>query len=423
MNNTNPPDSEQINKPPERLLDTAGMMLRKGRENANLTHATVSEALHLTVHYIKALENDDHSKLPGATFVKGYLRTYARFLKLDVNAVLASYERNRVSAEESSGTRESQYRIQKRHDQTFRWAVVTAVIIFGGVAAGWWFVGKEQVRAGTVTTTQQVPAESQTGRTVDGTTNSTVTGRSSVNQDSAQAGLASAYATPSAAIGVDSFQASQVSGAAGLSSTQTMSLPAAATQTAAALPTIEMTSTIDTAVTNTPALVNANPADVSNMAATEISSGDTGTAVTPPATEVAADNPAAVQSASALSSIPEQNNVALTVTPTADGARQVTLVSVGADVVQLYFKGASWVEIDDGASGRLYNETLNTGDAMTLHGTAPFQVLLGDAAQVELTYNSEPISLAAQIRGDKTARFMLGATDAVSRGNSPGGSP
>lgn len=89
----------------------------------------------------------------------------------------------------------------------------------------------------------------------------------------------------------------------------------------------------------------------------------------------------------------------------------MTLISAGADVVQLYFKGASWVEIGDGASGRLYNETLNTGDAMTLHGTAPFQVLLGDASQVELTYNSEPISLETKIRGDKTARFLLGAAD------------
>ena len=94
MNNTNPPAPEQASKPQERLHETPGMMLRKARESANFTHAAVGEALHLTVHYIKALENDDYSKLPAATFVKGYLRAYARYLKLDVNAVLASYEKN-----------------------------------------------------------------------------------------------------------------------------------------------------------------------------------------------------------------------------------------------------------------------------------------------------------------------------------------
>ena len=136
MNNTNQPPAEQVSKPPERQHDTAGVILRKARESANLTHAAVGEALHLTVHYIKALENDDYTKLPGATFVKGYLRAYARFLKLDVNAVLASYEKNNVSAEALSNRTESLSRSQKRHDQTFRWAVVTAVLIVLGVAAG-----------------------------------------------------------------------------------------------------------------------------------------------------------------------------------------------------------------------------------------------------------------------------------------------
>ena len=57
---------------------TPGAMLRQAREAAGLTHAAVGEALHLTVHYIKALENDDYNKLPGQLFVKGYMRTYAR---------------------------------------------------------------------------------------------------------------------------------------------------------------------------------------------------------------------------------------------------------------------------------------------------------------------------------------------------------
>src|SRR5687767_15105820 len=144
MNNSDQPPSEPISKSPERLHDTAGMMLRKARESANLTQAVVGEALHLTVHYIKALENDDYSKLPGATFVKGYLRVYARYLKLDVNAVLACYETNNANAEELSNRIELSSRNQKRHDQTFKWAVVTAIIVVLGVAAGWWFVGKDQ---------------------------------------------------------------------------------------------------------------------------------------------------------------------------------------------------------------------------------------------------------------------------------------
>jgi cytoskeleton protein RodZ len=166
MNNTDPPASEQASKPPEHFQETAGMMLRKGRENANLTHSAVGEVLHLTVHYIKALENDDYKKLPAATFVKGYIRAYARFLQLDANEVLAVYEKNNVSAGELNNRTETVSRTPKRHDQTFLWAVVAALIIIAGVAAGWWFVGKDQAPASAASSAPQLPTQAQASRTV-----------------------------------------------------------------------------------------------------------------------------------------------------------------------------------------------------------------------------------------------------------------
>ncbi len=411
MNNTNPPNSEQVNKPPERLHDTAGMMLRKAREDANLTHAAVGEALHLTVHYIKALENDDHGKLPGATFVKGYLRAYARFLKLDVNAVLASYEKNSVSAEELSSRTESLSRTQKRHDQTFRWAVVTAVIIVAGVAAGWWFVGKDEAPSRAVTTAQ-LPAEPQANRTTATTAATSVAGAVPVTQPVVIP--APAYAsTPAAASSETAVTLTQTTGTAIPATGQTPVL--ASSQLPAAVPSLlpasGTTAVIDTTVTNSASMPAVIPVAGSNAQLTENISTAAEAASIIAETSPTVDNQAAIASpiAPTITTMPDQNNVALTVTPTVDGARQVTLISAGADIIQLYFKGSSWVEIDDGAKGRVYNQTLNTGDAMTLHGTAPFTVLLGDAAQVELTYNSIPINLASEIRGDKTARFSLGA--------------
>jgi len=69
-----------------------GDLLRSKREAAGMSQAQVGEALHLTVHYIKSLESDEYSKLPGLTFVKGYFRSYARLLKLDEAAILDCYE-------------------------------------------------------------------------------------------------------------------------------------------------------------------------------------------------------------------------------------------------------------------------------------------------------------------------------------------
>jgi cytoskeleton protein RodZ len=423
MNSTNPPNPEQAGKPPELLHDSAGMMLRKARENTNLTHAAVGEALHLTVHYIKALENDDYSKLPAATFVKGYYKAYARFLKLDANAVLASYERNSGTAEESNSRTVSLSRTQKRHDQTFRWAVVTAVIIVAGVAAGWWFVGKDQMPSRAVMTSQQLPTEPQASRNNLNSANSTVAGQSPVVQSATMSapGLVTTSATPIAG----TIRMSQEAEAVGSATAQTPPLVAINLQSAVdgRPPATGTTTVIDTTVTNftSSAVVDAAaggyPQPVensSNGTESDSISAEAGPAFN---SQVATGFPGTPE----LTAIPDQENVALTVTPTTDGARQITLISAGADIIQLHFKGSSWVEIDDGAKGRLYNETLNSGDAMTLHGTAPFKVLLGDAAQVELTYNSVPVNLAPQIRGDKTARFSLGIVAAPSTNTAASG--
>jgi cytoskeleton protein RodZ len=40
---------------------------------------------------VQALENDDHDRLPGPVFVRGYLRNYARLLGLDDDNILAGY--------------------------------------------------------------------------------------------------------------------------------------------------------------------------------------------------------------------------------------------------------------------------------------------------------------------------------------------
>jgi len=69
------------------------------------------------------------------------------------------------------------------------------------------------------------------------------------------------------------------------------------------------------------------------------------------------------------------------------------------------------VEVDDGDRVRLYNDMLRAGDALTVHGQAPFYILLGDARQVEVHLNSEAVDIVADIRSDSTARLVLDKAD------------
>ncbi len=67
-----------------------GARLRAAREALGLTVADVARNLRLSPVQVEALERDDHARLPGPVFVRGFLRNYARLVKLDPEAVVAS---------------------------------------------------------------------------------------------------------------------------------------------------------------------------------------------------------------------------------------------------------------------------------------------------------------------------------------------
>ncbi len=51
----------------------------------------VADALNLPNQVVDAMETDDYENLPAAVFARGYLRSYARLLDLDEEAVIAHY--------------------------------------------------------------------------------------------------------------------------------------------------------------------------------------------------------------------------------------------------------------------------------------------------------------------------------------------
>lgn len=131
--------------PPNDLArSTPGEYLRRLREEKGHSYAVVSSALHLTVHYIKALEGDEYGKLPGLTFVKGYLRSYARFLGADVDTVLARFDEHITGLLDAGQHTARVERSKRRQDQALRWAIGAGLVVVAGIAAGWWFMRDAQ---------------------------------------------------------------------------------------------------------------------------------------------------------------------------------------------------------------------------------------------------------------------------------------
>jgi len=68
----------------------AGALLARGREAAGLSVDAVAQQLKLAPRQIRALEAGDFAALPGRTFVRGFVRNYARLVHIDPPAALAA---------------------------------------------------------------------------------------------------------------------------------------------------------------------------------------------------------------------------------------------------------------------------------------------------------------------------------------------
>lgn len=68
-----------------------GQILRNARVDKGWSLTQAEEITKIRIRYLEALEEEDYEILPGATYTKGFLRTYAKHLGIDPEEVLALY--------------------------------------------------------------------------------------------------------------------------------------------------------------------------------------------------------------------------------------------------------------------------------------------------------------------------------------------
>ena len=68
-----------------------GEMLREARMRRRIDMTEVETATKIRGKYLRALENEEWDLLPGPTFVKTFLRTYAEYLDLDPRMLVEEY--------------------------------------------------------------------------------------------------------------------------------------------------------------------------------------------------------------------------------------------------------------------------------------------------------------------------------------------
>jgi len=71
-----------------------GETLREARMRARIDVSEIEAKTKIRAKYLRALENEEWDLLPGPTFVKSFLRTYANALGLDGKALVEDYRRS-----------------------------------------------------------------------------------------------------------------------------------------------------------------------------------------------------------------------------------------------------------------------------------------------------------------------------------------
>lgn len=73
--------------------EPAGQQLKRAREQKGLSVSAVADAQHLRPAVIQAIEDGDYEQIDSELFLKGYVRTYARQVDLDPDAVVATLDK------------------------------------------------------------------------------------------------------------------------------------------------------------------------------------------------------------------------------------------------------------------------------------------------------------------------------------------
>ena len=139
------PSPQTRNLPP-------GEQLRNARQGYRWSVEDVAANLNLTVEMVRALESGDTEALPGPTFVRGYLRAYARLMEIDESTVLAGADDAQgesigsvvpILGKEAFKDKKGRQWLKFSTSQKKSWrkTALISILILAGILAAWWFSG------------------------------------------------------------------------------------------------------------------------------------------------------------------------------------------------------------------------------------------------------------------------------------------
>ena len=311
---------------------TLGQTLASERERQGLSRSDAAQRLHMSAYQIEALETGDYSRLPKGTFLRGFVRNYAKVLGLGADEALSLLPEH-APRDQKPGivvpTQNIRFdpigdRLQNPYVKAATLAVVALAI--GFAAMYWWLFIKPTPPGAAARKT----AETQ----------------------------------------------------------MAVAAPAAKPETMAKAPTEP--ARVEPPKTEPPKTEAKQP---------EPSKPDAKPLAKPESKPLAKSEAAATPKSDSKPPAPPA--------PAAAPAKgEVVRVGGDGNVLKFVFKGSSWVEIRD-AKGRVLLSRLNpAGSEAEVSGKPPFNVIVGNAPEVQLFYNDHQFDLEPHTKV-AVARFTV----------------
>ncbi|WXL27040.1 RodZ family helix-turn-helix domain-containing protein [Ectopseudomonas mendocina] len=323
-----------------------GETLRNAREARGWAVAEVAAQLNLTTQRLNEIEQGAFEKVPGLTFARGYVRTYAKLLGLDQAELVRQFDAYTGSTAAES-TVHSLDRIQEPRNISQRVLKVVSIVALVGLAGAsfiWW-------------------------------------------QDQAERREQS--------IATTSLEHVEVEGADG--TTQIHPLDEPEDQ---AVEEAQQEAEADQALTGAEA----------NKPETEPGSSETTPAAQASTVGESAVGTAEASAAPALPSATEPTAAAAAVTPAETSVQTPAApvqAGEGEAVIALTFTADCWIQIKD-ATGKILHASLKRkGERYEVAGKAPLELRLGYARGASVRLNGAEVDIAPFISGE-TARLKLG---------------
>lgn len=114
-----------------------GERLKRERELREVSMDELTKATRISKRFVEALENEDWAKLPGGVFGHGFVRTIARYLGLNEEALLGEYDLARAQYAPAAEPKP-----EERIPSPPRWLPVAAVAVLLLLVLGLFYAGR-----------------------------------------------------------------------------------------------------------------------------------------------------------------------------------------------------------------------------------------------------------------------------------------